>query len=77
MNSKNNKRQADRGASAKRQDERRLSVRAIRRNPTDLRKLAQALLSIARAEAAARADHDSGRTGDPSDADGRRDQEAA
>lgn len=50
------------GTNAKRggRPERRISVRAVRRDPPDLKKLSQALiaLAIAQAEADAQADHD-------------------
>lgn len=39
----------------KRRDERRVRVRAIRRDPPDLRKLAHALIDLAQAEAEAQA----------------------
>jgi hypothetical protein len=38
--------------------QRRVSVRAIRREPIDVHKLARALLALAEAEAAAQAEHD-------------------
>jgi hypothetical protein len=42
------------------QSERRISVRAVRRDPTDLKKLSQALiaLAIAQAEAEAQSEHE-------------------
>ncbi len=44
----------------RRQAERRISVRAVRRDPPDLKKLSQALiaLAIAQAEAEAQAEHE-------------------
>lgn len=39
-----------------RRSKRRISVRAVRRNPADLRRFSRAVLSIAMAEAAAQAD---------------------
>lgn len=38
--------------------QRNISVRAVRRDPPDLRKLSRALISLALAEAAAEADND-------------------
>ena len=38
--------------------ERRISVRAVRRNPPDLNKLSRALIALAEAEAKAQADHE-------------------
>jgi hypothetical protein len=46
--------------SSKRSDDRRISVRTIRRDPPDLRKLSRALIALAQAdaEAAAQAEHE-------------------
>lgn len=41
-----------------RRSERRISVRAVRRDPIDLRKLSRALLAIAQAEAEAQIAHE-------------------
>lgn len=43
---------------SKRTRERHVSVRAIRRDTVDARKLARALLALAQAESAAQADHE-------------------
>ena len=43
-----------------RRSERRISVRGVRRNPPNLRKLARALLAIAQAEAEAQAERERG-----------------
>jgi hypothetical protein len=47
----------------RRRAERRISVRAVRRDPPDLKKLSQALiaLAIAQAEAEAQAEHEEGK----------------
>jgi len=47
-------------ARKRRQAERRISIRAVRRDPPDLKKLSQALiaLAIAQAEAEAQAEHE-------------------
>ncbi len=44
---------------SKRTRERRVSVRAIRRETVDVHKLARALIALAQAEAEAQADHES------------------
>jgi hypothetical protein len=49
-------------ARKRRQAERRISIRAVRRDPPDLKRLSQALiaLAIAQAEAKAQAEHEYG-----------------
>jgi transposase len=44
----------------KRTRERRVSIRAIRREQVDVHKLARALIALAQDEAAAQAEHDAG-----------------
>jgi hypothetical protein len=44
--------------------QRRISVRGVRRTPPDLRKLSQALITLAMAEKAAQAEHEHQRDGD-------------
>jgi hypothetical protein len=57
---------------SKRSCERRISVRTVRRDPPDLRKLSRALIALAQAdaEAQAQAEHTAGKSGkeDPDEA---------
>jgi len=53
-------RKSERGNKGGRQRQRNISVRAVRRDPPDLRKLSRALIELAMAEAAAEADDQTG-----------------
>ncbi len=54
--------------------ERRISVRAIRRDPPDLRKLSRALIELAMAEAAAQAETQNDDAPDTPDSNSRADE---
>lgn len=57
-----------------RNNKRRVSIRTVRRDPPDLRKLGQALiaLAVARAEADAEAEHDNNSADEPDSSKKRR-----
>ena len=52
---------------AKRQSDRRISVRSIRRNPPDLHKLGRALIALAMAQAEAEAEAQATKANKPED----------